>query len=243
MPFAGRLSDRIGPGRVVPFGLIVVILGTLAYTFVGASTSFAFLAFALFVRGIGFGFTMMPAMAAAYRTLDRSQIPRATTSINILQRVGGSVGTALLAVILERQITAQVPGVGSSVTTGTGSIPSALRQHVAGQIATAFAHTFWWSVGIAVLALIPALFLSRESADAIAARSLPEPVPARASAAPGSAIPGSSADGSTEASVDPGEGVEIGASVEAAGAGTAGAHRHRQRRSSPLRRVTPPKEN
>ena len=152
MPFAGRLSDRIGPGRVVPFGLVVVILGTLAYTFVGASTSYVFLAFALFVRGIGFGFTMMPAMAAAYRTLDRSQIPRATTSINILQRVGGSVGTALLAVILERQITAQVPGVGSSVTTGTGSIPSALRQHVAGQIATAFAHTFWWSVGIAVLA-------------------------------------------------------------------------------------------
>ena len=149
---------------------------------------------------------------------------------------------ALLAVILERQITAQVPGVGSSVTTGTGSIPSALRQHVAGQIATAFAHTFWWSVGIAVLALIPALFLSRESAT----RSLPAPP----GAGTRSNVSGTrqrhariDAGGSIEASVDPGEAVQIGAPVEAAGAGHAGAHRHRQRRSSPLRRVTPPKEN
>ena len=237
MPFAGRLADRIGPGRVVPFGLIVVILGTLAYTVVGASTSYAFLAVALFVRGIGFGFTMMPAMAAAYRTLDRSQIPRATTSINILQRIGGSVGTALLAVILERQISAQVPGAGSSLTTGGASIPSALRRHLAGQIATAFGHTFWWAVGVAVLALIPALFLSRQPVEALVITSAPaepnSPVAVTQPVAPSVTGP---ADEPME------ELAHSGPTAETVRAGAPVTHRHRQRRASPLRRVTPPKE-
>jgi EmrB/QacA subfamily drug resistance transporter len=218
MPLAGRLSDRIGPGRVVPFGLVVVIIGTLAYTVVGASTSFAFLAFALFVRGIGFGFTMMPAMAAAYRTLDRSQIPRATTSINILQRVGGSVGTALLAVILERQITAQVPGVGNSIATSGTAIPTALREHIAGPIATAFGHTFWWSVGMAALALVPALFLSRQSVDELPSPAAVRPEPAPAPIAPpASAVP--------------------------AQPGASPAHRHRQPRPSRSKPVVPPHES
>ncbi len=32
MPIAGRLSDRTGPGRIVPFGLILVALAVLALT-------------------------------------------------------------------------------------------------------------------------------------------------------------------------------------------------------------------
>ncbi len=127
MPRAGRLADRLGPGTVVPIGLVIVILGTLAYTTVGASTSYWFLAAALFVRGIGFGFTMMPAIAAAYQNLDHAQVPRATAAINILQRVGGSIGTALLAVILERQITQALPAAANAITTGGATITANVR--------------------------------------------------------------------------------------------------------------------
>ena len=55
---------------------------------------------ALFVRGIGFGFVMMPAMAAAYQDLSRDRVPRASTAINIVQRVGGSIGTAAMSTML-----------------------------------------------------------------------------------------------------------------------------------------------
>ncbi|HET7572751.1 MAG TPA: DHA2 family efflux MFS transporter permease subunit [Gaiellaceae bacterium] len=41
MPVAGRLTDRIGAGRVVPVGLTIAIAGTFAYTQVGAHTSYA----------------------------------------------------------------------------------------------------------------------------------------------------------------------------------------------------------
>ena len=32
MPIAGRLTDRLGAGRIVPFGVIVALLGTAVYT-------------------------------------------------------------------------------------------------------------------------------------------------------------------------------------------------------------------
>jgi MFS family permease len=63
----------------------------------------------LFVRLIGMGFAMMPAMTAAYSTISRAAVPRTTTALNVLQRVGWSIGTALLAVVLEDQLKSSVP--------------------------------------------------------------------------------------------------------------------------------------
>src|SRR5262249_59330928 len=101
MPIAGRLSDRIGPGRIVLVGLAVVLAATFAFTQVTATTSYVVLGVALYFRGVGLGATMMPAMSAAYQVLDRAAVPRATTTLNILNRVGGALGTAILAVLLQ----------------------------------------------------------------------------------------------------------------------------------------------
>ena len=54
--------------------------------------------------------TMMPSMAAAYQTLERAAVPRATSTINIIRTIGGSFGTAVLTVVLQRQIVADIPG-------------------------------------------------------------------------------------------------------------------------------------
>ena len=114
LPVAGWLTDRVGAGRVVPFGLAIALVGTAMYTQLGPHTSYALLAGSLVVRGIGLGSTMMPAMAAAYQTLERSAISRATATLNVIQRVGGSVGTALLAVLLARNIHSELPSLPAS---------------------------------------------------------------------------------------------------------------------------------
>ena len=110
MPIAGRLTDRLGAGKIVPFGVVVALIGTGVYTQLTATTGYWLLGVALWVRGVGLGMTMMPAMAAAYQTLERAAVPRATSMINIIRTVGGSLGTAVLTVVLERQIVANVPG-------------------------------------------------------------------------------------------------------------------------------------
>lgn len=55
---------------------------------------------ALFARGIGLGSISIPSVAAAYASIPRPMIPIATTTINIVQRLGGPVATTLLAIYL-----------------------------------------------------------------------------------------------------------------------------------------------
>jgi EmrB/QacA subfamily drug resistance transporter len=158
MPLAGKLTDRFGAGRIVPAGLAVAMLGTIVYTQLGAHTPYVLLASSLFVRGLGFGFVMMPAMAAAYQSLSRDQVPRASTAINIVQRVGGSIGTALVAVVLEHQISTRIHGVTGGLS-GVSTVTNGVRIEIAAPLASAFGATFWWAMGLTALALVPALFL------------------------------------------------------------------------------------
>jgi EmrB/QacA subfamily drug resistance transporter len=156
MPLAGRLTDKVGGGRVAVVGLIFATVGTLPFVMVSADSSYWLLGGILVIRGIGIGGTMMPAMAAAYATLAGPAIPRATSQLNVIQRIGGSLGTALLAVTLQGEIKDAFPGGGGALQ----RVPDAARARVAEPLAGAFAHTFWWAVAMTVLALIPALILA-----------------------------------------------------------------------------------
>ena len=157
LPIAGRLVDRIGAGPVVVFGTVVMTLGTLPFAFVGAHTSDPLLLSALVVRGIGLGSAMQPAIAGALEVLSSAQVPRATGALNVIQRTGGALGAALLAVVLEHQLALASSGSPS----GAGALQSAAG--VAGGdpgLATAFANTFWWAIGLSVLAIVPAAILA-----------------------------------------------------------------------------------
>jgi hypothetical protein len=133
--------------------------GTVAFTQVTAHTCYWVLGASLVVRGVGLGFTMMPAMAAAYATLERSDVPRATPMLNVLQRVGGSLGTAVLAVVLENQLGAGI------AQARQGGAPG-------GRVADAFAHTYWWAFGATAIALVPAFLLARAQRET--ARATPK---------------------------------------------------------------------
>ncbi len=176
MPFAGKLTDRIGGGRVSLAGLVLVTLSTIPFASISASTSYQLLAPMLVVRGVGIGCAMMPAMAAAYATLSHADVPRATSALNVLQRVGGSVGTALLAVVLQHEIRVQLAGAGGAAG-GSGvlqRVPDDVRAQIAEPLATAFGNTFWWAVGMSAVALVPATILARSQRRERRAQTLAE---------------------------------------------------------------------
>src|SRR3954452_7430292 len=75
MPFTGVMTDRIGGGRVVLFGLAVLTVSTIPLALIEPATSLWAISTVLFVRGLGVGATMMPVMAAAYAVLDHAAVP------------------------------------------------------------------------------------------------------------------------------------------------------------------------
>ncbi|GLZ32242.1 MFS transporter [Lentzea sp. NBRC 105346] len=146
--FASKLTYRI-----TPVGIVIAVAATIPFALAGPDTNAALLAVTLFVRGFGIALANVPAMAAPYTALGQAAIPRATSALNIFQRVGGSAGTALLAVVLQQQIAATVPGSGGSLTAATGNTAG---------LAQAFDHAFWWAVVLTGLTMLPALFLLRK---------------------------------------------------------------------------------
>jgi EmrB/QacA subfamily drug resistance transporter len=147
MPVAGRLTDAVGARAVIPTGILLALAGMGAYTQVGADTRYVALAAALFLVGMGLGATIVPSMAVAYRSVPHDAIAQATVAINVVQRVAGSVGTALLAVVLQRTITAN-------------------GGHSAAAVAEAFGTTFWIAFALTAAALVPALLLPRRQTEA-----------------------------------------------------------------------------
>jgi EmrB/QacA subfamily drug resistance transporter len=166
MPIAGRLTDETGAGRIVLGGLGLLFLGLLGWTQVDADTSYWVLGSSQFLMGLGMGAAMMPAMSAAYQTLQRQQIARATTALNIIQRVGGSIGTAFLSVVLTHQLSSRLPGAAEGGLSAARSVPASARAEVAPKIAEAFGNTFWFGAGVVALAVIPALLLPRHKPQA-----------------------------------------------------------------------------
>ncbi|MEA2400398.1 MAG: hypothetical protein QOK00_801 [Thermoleophilaceae bacterium] len=159
MPLAGRLADTPVGNRLPLAGVIVMTAATTPFAFLAQDTSYGLLGGILVLRGFGLGFAMMPAMAAAYATLDRAAVPRATSALNVLQRVGGSVGSALLAVILQHELRVQL-GVSGSGAGSFAQIPARVREQAAPQLTDAFSHTFRWAIVLSALAIVPALVLA-----------------------------------------------------------------------------------
>jgi EmrB/QacA subfamily drug resistance transporter len=177
MPVGGKLTDRIGPGRVVVIGLVIVVASVAAFTAVlQAGTSYWTLGTALFVMGLGMGLTMMPSMAAAIQTLAHDEVPRASTMLNIIQQVSASAGTALLSVLLANTLSHKLGGAAGGGLSATRNIPPQIMHKIVGPMADAFQSTYWWAVGLLVLAFIPALLLPRHVPDDLP--DVPEGLPA-----------------------------------------------------------------
>src|SRR4051812_30393890 len=83
------------------------------------------------------------------QTLRQAAIARASTTLNINQQVGASIGPAVMSVLLANAIEARLPaGAGG----GIGRVASAPPPPIAAALADAFASTFWWALALVVVA-------------------------------------------------------------------------------------------
>jgi EmrB/QacA subfamily drug resistance transporter len=136
MTYAGRLIDRTGAERAITLAAMgLAVAGLVPYAFAGTTGNQAVLAAGLFITGLGQGAIKLTAFTVTYRGLTDEQVAPASSANRILQQLGGVLGIAVLALILQH---AAATHVGSPA---------------------AFGRTFTWALGLTALAIIPALAL------------------------------------------------------------------------------------
>ncbi|MDF3283146.1 MULTISPECIES: MDR family MFS transporter [unclassified Gordonia (in: high G+C Gram-positive bacteria)] len=128
---AGRFTDTIGARWVAVTGFAVVAAATVPFAVAGDHTNTVWLMVVLLVRGFGLGTLLSPLMSAGFIGLPGSARHDVSMLNRTFQQVGGSFGTALLAVVL----TARMGG-------GTG-----------------FHDAFWWAAGLAAVGAAVSLLL------------------------------------------------------------------------------------
>jgi EmrB/QacA subfamily drug resistance transporter len=127
----GPKIDRFGSRVIALAGFAVVTAATVPFALAGPHTSEWLLALWMVIRGLGLGAVVLPVTVAGYIGLDKEQIPHSSVLTRTATQIGGSFGTAVLAVILEGAIAAH---------------PATL--------ADAFHLAFWWSAGFSAVAML-----------------------------------------------------------------------------------------
>ncbi|MER8187552.1 DHA2 family efflux MFS transporter permease subunit [Kitasatospora sp. NPDC094015] len=140
---AGRCTDRFGPRAVALVAFAAVAATTVPFAFVTATSSELLLMAALFARGIALGAAMIAPMGAAYTGLGHREIPDASIITRLAQQLGGAVGVAVLAVLLQHAV-------------GAAGTPAA--------VAAGFDTAFGWSVALTAAAVPLCLLLPRRAA-------------------------------------------------------------------------------
>jgi MFS family permease len=136
---ASQLTDRIGSGRTALIGGVIGAAGTVPFLFLGTETPYLWLSMAGVIRGIGIALCMIPAMSAVYRAIPPAKVSDGTTQVSVVNRLGGSTGTALFTVVVQHAL-----GGG---TTLAGA-------------ASAYGDAFRWALGAVVLVILPAAVLA-----------------------------------------------------------------------------------
>ncbi|MGW7445864.1 MDR family MFS transporter [Kitasatospora sp. NPDC054795] len=133
---AARMTDRIAPRPLIMIGIGCSLVGTIAFTQLGSGSEPAawLIAGSLALRGAGMGMIAIPGLAVVYGSVEKDQVPAAAGAVNVLNRVGGALGTAVLTLALQQA-----------------------QDGHPGRPGAAFGETFWWVLALSALAIAPAL--------------------------------------------------------------------------------------
>jgi EmrB/QacA subfamily drug resistance transporter len=146
-----RLLPRVGPRPLVPTGMALGAAGLVFLTGIELGSSYAGSVLpGLLAMGLGFGLIMAPSMATATNGVAPSDAGVASATVNTMQQVGGSIGTAFLSTAFADAASAFVASAGT---------PAQLAQAQAA--VHGYTVVFWWAAGALALGAIVTALLFR----------------------------------------------------------------------------------
>ncbi|WP_261720248.1 MFS transporter [Streptomyces sp. FZ201] len=145
------LVPRLGPKAVLPLGFAVATAGMAWLTGIGVGSDYLTSVLPqLIVIGLGLGMVMPPAMQLATGGVAAEDAGVASATVNAMQQVGGSIGTALLSTLAASAATDYLAGrdATSPAVQAQASIES-------------YTTAFWWSAGLFAAGAVISFLLFR----------------------------------------------------------------------------------
>lgn len=145
------LLPRIGPKALIPLGFAIATAGMAWLTGIGVGSAYVSAVLPqLVVIGAGLGLVMPPAMQLATGGVAAEDAGVASATVNAMQQVGGSIGTALLNTLAASAATDYLTGkdATSKLVRAQATIES-------------YTTAFWWSAGFFTAGALIALLLHR----------------------------------------------------------------------------------
>jgi EmrB/QacA subfamily drug resistance transporter len=146
-----QLLPRIGARPLIGIGLALGALGMVFLTGIGVDSSYwTHVLPGLLILGAGLGNVFAPAISGATLGVDPSDAGVASAMVNVMQQVGGSIGTALLSTLA------------ASATTDALADAGRPTAQVAAQAAVhGYTTAFYWSAAIFAVAAVVCTALLR----------------------------------------------------------------------------------
>ncbi|MEU8752871.1 MDR family MFS transporter [Streptomyces chartreusis] len=178
--FSGNVVSKTGKYRIFPIiGSLVMGVGLFLMSLMGPSTGAWLESLYMFVLGTGIGLCMQVLTIAVQNTVDYTDLGTATSGVTFFRTLGSSFGTAVFGTIYTNTLTPNLAdGVEAAAGAGSGLDPAAISRAatspeglnglpspVAAPIVEAYADTlqtvFLWTVPVAALGFVIALFLKQ----------------------------------------------------------------------------------
>lgn len=177
---SGNVVSKTGHYRLFPIvGSLVMGLGLFLMSLMGPSTGAWLESLYMFVLGTGIGLCMQVLTIAVQNTVEYADLGTATSGVTFFRTLGSSFGTAVFGTIYANSLTPRLKdGIAAAVQVGGGLDPAAVTRAatspeglhdlppaVAAPIIDAYADTiqtvFLWTVPVAALGFVVALFLKQ----------------------------------------------------------------------------------
>ncbi|MEV5610624.1 MDR family MFS transporter [Streptomyces sp. NPDC052225] len=178
--FSGNVVSKTGTYRIFPIvGSLVMAVGLYLLSLMGSSTSAWLESVYMFVLGAGIGLCMQVLTIAVQNTVEYADLGTATSGVTFFRTLGSSFGTAVFGTIYANSLEPNLTqGVQEAARAGTGvdpaalakaaqspqglhALPEAAREPIVAGYADSLHTVFLWTVPVALLGFVVALFLKQ----------------------------------------------------------------------------------
>ncbi|MEY2458796.1 MAG: hypothetical protein QOG30_626 [Acidimicrobiaceae bacterium] len=135
----GRLYHRVGPRRLIVFGMLGMAAATLPLAFVGLDTSLWQIRVVMFLRGICMAFAFVPMQAATYANIAPVDTGRASAIYSTQRQVAAALGVATLGTVLVSRVNSATAGVTDPHALAHGALSGYRLAFLVGTILVALA--------------------------------------------------------------------------------------------------------